>query len=148
MNKQLPDTGRLAHRIDLSRNRFEVPGAQPINGGPGGSTSHRIHLGIMLIAALGLVGVQAGQGPTGPEAAENGTPPSAISVDLSRRLQTLQGFGLNFTAPYFRDDQKAIPNMPPPPERQRENCTPSVASDVPRKLPALRHFSRAKTPHS
>ncbi len=33
---------------------------------------------------------------------------SRVIVDTSQRFQTIDGFGLNFTAPYFRDDQKAM----------------------------------------
>jgi O-glycosyl hydrolase len=39
---------------------------------------------------------------------ENSTTPGHIIVDASQRFQTIDGFGLNFTAPYFRDDQKAM----------------------------------------
>jgi len=34
-----------------------------------------------------------------------------ITVNPSQRHQVVQGFGLNFTAPYFRDDQKAMFDM-------------------------------------
>jgi O-glycosyl hydrolase len=36
---------------------------------------------------------------------------SNILVDTSQRFQTIDGFGLNFTAPYFREDQKAMFDM-------------------------------------
>jgi hypothetical protein len=31
-----------------------------------------------------------------------------IAVDPNQRFQRIDGFGLNFTAPYFREDQKAM----------------------------------------
>lgn len=34
-----------------------------------------------------------------------------ITVDSSKHFQRIQGFRLNFTAPYFRDDQKAMFDM-------------------------------------
>jgi O-glycosyl hydrolase len=36
---------------------------------------------------------------------------SQITIDSSKNFQTIDGFGLNFTAPYFRDDQKAMFDM-------------------------------------
>src|SRR5262249_39400620 len=36
------------------------------------------------------------------------TAPSRITVDPAQRYQIIDGFGLNFTAPYFRDDQKRM----------------------------------------
>src|SRR6266850_523484 len=33
---------------------------------------------------------------------------SRIMVDPNQRFQRIDGFGLNFTAPYFREDQKAM----------------------------------------
>jgi O-glycosyl hydrolase len=51
---------------------------------------------------LGIIAVQA---------AENKTSPNVITIDASKRFQIIDGFGLNFTAPYFRDDQKAMFDM-------------------------------------
>ena len=36
------------------------------------------------------------------------TPPARIVIDPGHRHQVVQGFGLNYTGPYFRDDQKAM----------------------------------------
>lgn len=60
-----------------------------------------MHLGVALVV-FRVAGIQAG---------ENNTPPTAITVDSSRHFQAIDGFGLNFTAPYFRDDQKAMFDM-------------------------------------
>jgi O-glycosyl hydrolase len=45
------------------------------------------------------------------QAAENKTSPNVVTVDASKRFQVMDGFGLNFTAPYFRDDQKPMFDM-------------------------------------
>src|SRR5438876_20504 len=34
-----------------------------------------------------------------------------VIVDPTERFQTIEGFGVNFTGPYFRDDQKAMCDM-------------------------------------
>jgi O-glycosyl hydrolase len=44
-------------------------------------------------------------------AAEHETQPSQIIVKASDQFQTISGFGLNFTAPYFREDQKPMFDM-------------------------------------
>ena len=36
---------------------------------------------------------------------------SRITVNPDQRLQVIEGFGLNYTGPYFRDDQKPMFNM-------------------------------------
>jgi O-glycosyl hydrolase len=48
---------------------------------------------------------------TGAHAGESKTAASRVIVDSSQYFQTIDGFGLNFTAPYFRDDQKAMFDM-------------------------------------
>ena len=35
-------------------------------------------------------------------------PPARIVIDPGQRHQVIEGFGLNYTGPYFRDDQKAM----------------------------------------
>jgi O-glycosyl hydrolase len=37
--------------------------------------------------------------------AQDGPPTSTVIVDVTDRHQVIQGFGLNFTGPYYRDDQ-------------------------------------------
>lgn len=38
-------------------------------------------------------------------------PPAHVSLDVSRRFQTMDGFGVNFNATYFRDAQKPMIDM-------------------------------------
>jgi O-glycosyl hydrolase len=39
------------------------------------------------------------------------SPPARITVNPAERFQFIQGFGVNFTGPYFRDDQKPMFDM-------------------------------------
>ena len=61
----------------------------------------RMHVGLALVVFC-LAGIQA---------AENAKPSDVINIDTSKDFQTIDGFGLNFTGPYFRDDQKAMFDM-------------------------------------
>ena len=56
----------------------------------------------LVVVILGLTCAYAG---------ETKTPAGRIAVDSNQSFQTIAGFGLNFTAPYFRDDQKAMLDM-------------------------------------
>jgi O-glycosyl hydrolase len=40
--------------------------------------------------------------------AQEAQAPPAITIDPAKRFQVIQGFGLNFTGPYFRGDQKRM----------------------------------------
>lgn len=46
-----------------------------------------------------------------PVEGQNVHPVSHITINPSERFQIIEGFGLNFTSPYFRDDQKAMFDM-------------------------------------
>lgn len=46
-----------------------------------------------------------------PGLALSQSPHSRIAIDPSARFQLIQGFGVNFTGPYFRDDQKPMFDM-------------------------------------
>lgn len=50
------------------------------------------------------------EGASGPLAQTNPSP-GLISINPDQQFQTVQGFGMNFTGPYFRHDQKAMFNM-------------------------------------
>ena len=39
------------------------------------------------------------------------TAPARVTLDASERYQVIQGFGVNYTGPYFRDDQKPMFDM-------------------------------------
>ncbi len=43
--------------------------------------------------------------------AQGKEPVARIVVDAHQRYQTIEGFGVNYTGPYFRDDQKAMFDM-------------------------------------
>ena len=43
-----------------------------------------------------------------PSPAQASPSVSKVAVDPSRRYQTIEGFGVNYTGPYFRDDQKKM----------------------------------------
>jgi O-glycosyl hydrolase len=58
---------------------------------------------IVATTILALTCAYAGESKT--------TAPSRIVIDSNQHFQTIDGFGLNFTAPYFRDDQKAMFDM-------------------------------------
>lgn len=57
---------------------------------------------VMTIAVLCVLCAGAGDGSTSV---------SRVTIDAKQLFQTIDGFGLNFTAPYFRDDQKAMFDM-------------------------------------
>lgn len=57
---------------------------------------------LLVVTILGLTGTFAGEGKTAV---------SRVTIDSSQHFQTIDGFGLNFTAPYFRDEQKAMFDM-------------------------------------
>src|SRR6516162_9097908 len=44
-------------------------------------------------------------------AARSAGPVTRITINPADRFQVIEGFGLNFTAPYFRDDQKPMFDM-------------------------------------
>ena len=46
-----------------------------------------------------------------PGRAQNQADHGRITIDPSQVYQEIQGFGLNYTGPYFRDDQKAMFDM-------------------------------------
>ena len=60
---------------------------------------------------LALVATIVGLSVIYVHGADSKKAPSRISIDTSQHFQTIDGFGLNFTAPYFRDEQKAMFNM-------------------------------------
>src|SRR6185503_5352131 len=43
--------------------------------------------------------------------AQSSSERSQITLNPAERYQFMQGFGVNFTSPYFRDDQKAMFDM-------------------------------------
>lgn len=55
---------------------------------------------VMLVVALTLIAQSAGS--------ETKVPANSVTIDCNRRFQTIDGFGLNFAGPYFRDDQKTM----------------------------------------
>src|ERR1019366_3798183 len=64
---------------------------------------HMSHAGIAsLLAAIAPL--------LAPSPSPAQAPPSVskVAVDPSRRYQTIEGFGVNYTGPYFRDDQKRM----------------------------------------
>src|SRR5215472_12162735 len=44
----------------------------------------------------------------GSASGQNEPPAAKIVIDPSQTFQQIQGFGANYTGPYFRDDQKAM----------------------------------------
>lgn len=49
--------------------------------------------------------------PSSSLLAQGKEPTARIVVDPHKRYQTIEGFGVNYTGPYFRDDQKAMFDM-------------------------------------
>ena len=57
---------------------------------------------IVLFAAMGLLWVAVSAGAQEHEASIR------IQINPNQQYQQIQGFGVNFTGPYFRNDQKAM----------------------------------------